>query len=108
MKEVALGRIVISTTTGNKIKSDLYFKRYLNICLNRHKMGDWGDMYEGYKYSNDKALVCSDTFFSVYHYIDGRIIWIITSGDRSETVIVLLREQLPLTKVKELREQQTK
>ncbi len=59
--------------------------------LNRHQCGDWGDLDEEDKASNNQALGDWDRIFSAY-IIQGVKFWVITEEDRSATTILLPSE----------------
>ncbi|MDP4280441.1 MAG: hypothetical protein QQM50_07865 [Dehalococcoides mccartyi] len=69
------------------------FGRFIQKSLNRHVKGDWGDVDEDDKQSNDQALKQGTRLLSAYN--DDRFpqngvatIWIITEADRSVTTIL--------------------
>ena len=59
--------------------------------LNRHQCGDWGDLDQPDKQSNDQALSFGDRIFSAYQF-DTVKFWVITECDRSATTILLPEE----------------
>ena len=62
--------------------------------LERHSKGDWGDVCEDDKQSNETALLKGYRLLSAY-YIDAtesEKVWIITEADRSTTTILLPEE----------------
>ena len=59
--------------------------------LGRHQSGDWGDMGDEDKRTNDGSLGAGEDagrIFSSYNVGDGKV-WIITEYDRSVTTILL-------------------
>lgn len=60
----------------------------LLVLLTRHMSGDWGDMCEEDKQTNDQALQHGGRLFSAYN-VDGKKVWIITEHDRSATTTLL-------------------
>lgn len=66
----------------------------LNIetFLGRHLIGDWGNLDPDVSSSNDAAVRNCETIRSMYFVPEGEYLWIITSGDRLETVVFLHRE----------------
>lgn len=60
--------------------------------LLRHQMGDFGDLDDEDKATNEEALKLGNRIFSAYHLEDGTKIWIITEADRSSTTILLPEE----------------
>ena len=69
------------------------FAKFAQKSLNRHVKGDWGDVDDEDKQTNDQALKQGTRLLSAYN--DGRFpkngvatIWIITEADRSATTIL--------------------
>jgi len=69
------------------------FDQFIQTSLNRHVKGDWGDVDEEDKQTNDQALKQDTRLLSAYN--DDRFpkygvatIWIITEADRSATTIL--------------------
>ena len=60
--------------------------------LDRHVMGDWGEIDPEDLGLNDQALVDGTRIFSVYRTLLGERIWIITEADRSATTVLLPEE----------------
>lgn len=62
--------------------------------LNRHLVGDWGDLCDQDKLSNEQALQYGERLFSSYEIEAGqeRKLWIITERDRSVTTLLLPSE----------------
>lgn len=58
-------------------------------ALMRHLNGDWGELSEGDRQTNEKALREDDRLFSSYRDRQGVKFWIITEWDRSYTTILL-------------------
>ena len=56
--------------------------------LQRHHIGDWGNLCSEDKDSNEEALIMGGRIFSSYQYETDKI-WIITEADRSVTTILL-------------------
>jgi len=78
-----LGQVVITPNALEKLKSD----DILN-ALNRHVVGDWGDLEEEDRQTNDEALQSGDRLLSAYRSGDTKF-WIITEADRSSTCVLL-------------------
>lgn len=55
--------------------------------LRRHHSGDWGDLCEEDRETNEAALKHGDRIFSAYTIGNDKI-WIITEADRSSTCIL--------------------
>ncbi len=58
-------------------------------ALARHAQGDWGDVCDEDRQSNEEALREGFRLFSVYHAAAGTKFWIITEADRSATTVLL-------------------
>ena len=59
--------------------------------LNRHQIGDWGDLCDEDKAANNEALGNWTRLFSAYIVRDVKF-WVITEADRSVTTILLPSE----------------
>lgn len=57
--------------------------------LRRHLDGDWGDLCDEDRRSNDAALKNGDRLVSSYRVSDDLKLWIITEWDRSVTTLLL-------------------
>jgi len=57
--------------------------------LRRHLDGDWGDLCDEDRRSNDAALKNGDRLFSSYRITPDLKLWIITEWDRSVTTLLL-------------------
>lgn len=60
--------------------------------LVKHALGDWGDLCQEDKESNEEALKEGLRLLSAYRLGDGTKIWIITEWDRSVTTVLLPEE----------------
>ena len=60
--------------------------------LRRHLDGDWGDLCDEDRRSNDAALKNGDRLFSSYQVAPDLKLWIITEWDRSVTTLLLPSE----------------
>lgn len=61
-------------------------------ALERHLVGDWGDLDEQDWRENEFALDRELRLFSAYQTEDGTRFWIITEADRSATTVLLPNE----------------
>jgi hypothetical protein len=67
------------------------------VFLNRHVVGDWGDVCHEDRQANDQSLLDGSRLLSAYRTSLGEKIWIITeavddSGNRAATTILLPSE----------------
>ena len=60
--------------------------------LARHAAGDWGEVDDEGRQSNDDAIAEGTRLLSAYRLDTGVKIWIITEADRSATTILLPEE----------------
>ena len=64
----------------------------LSSFMHRHHCGDWGDLGDEDKQSNEEALEEGFRILSCYQVGGGNRIYIITEADRSSTCILLPEE----------------
>ena len=79
-----LGRLVATTNLVATIPPDEVF-----AALQRHANGDWGDVCDEDRESNEEALIHGSRLMSVYSSSIGTTFWIITEWDRSVTTVLL-------------------
>ena len=80
----SLGQTV---TTRNAL--DTLHPEDVLIAMTRHCDGDWGDLCEEDRQSNERALTHGGRLFSAYQDREQTIFWIITEADRSATTVLL-------------------
>lgn len=85
----ALGRIL--ATPGAIEALDEAGQEWL-VFLQRHVVGDWGDLHPHDCQENEAALARGGRLFSAYNLTTGQRLWIITEYDRSATTLLLPRE----------------
>lgn len=61
----------------------------MEFALNRHIVGDWGEVDEDDRQANDEALLCGLRLLSSFTNDSDVTFWIITEADRSVTTILL-------------------
>jgi len=79
-----LGRVVI---TPNAL--DQLTPADVQLGLQRHQAGDWGDLGEEDWKENDNALRTGLRLLSSYRSTGGVTFWIITESDRSATTLLM-------------------
>ena len=79
-----LGQIVITPNALGKLASDEILK-----ALDRHVLGDWGDLDKDDKLENDIALEKGFRLLSAYTGNAGIKFWIITEASRAVTTVLL-------------------
>ena len=57
--------------------------------LRRHLNADWGDLDDGDRRLNNRALTSDERLFSSYQVTPDITLWIITEPDRSVTTLLL-------------------
>lgn len=86
MQKFKLGRILITRGIADIFGQDFSLELY--EVLIRHSSGDWGDVPEEDKTSNEIALKRGYRIISSYKLRKTQI-WVITEADRSSTLILL-------------------
>ncbi len=87
------GQVVATRGVYDLACQDPDFDKFVQESLNRHVKGDWGDVDDEDKQTNDQALKQDIRLLSAYN--DDRFpkngvatIWIITEADRRATTIL--------------------
>lgn len=92
------GVIMVTNTIKNTMIENPIFSLFCQECLEKHSSGDWGDLEEDDKESNDYSLENGGRIFSSYKFPDGlkiqneEKIWIITEWNRSATTLLFPSE----------------
>ena len=81
-----LGQVVITPNALEKLKSD----DILN-ALNRHVLGDWGELDDEDRQTNDEALQSGSRLLSAYRSGDTKF-WIISEANREVTTVLLPKD----------------
>lgn len=81
-----LGRVV---ATPGALEALEQAKQSPAEFLDRHVLGDWGDVGEEDSALNDQALIDGSRLLSSYNTSSGTKLWIITEADRSSTCVML-------------------
>ena len=79
-----IGRLVITSNAAGRLS-----EVDVSAALQRHVQGDWGDVCDEDRQSNDLALIEGDRLLSVYNAKDETRFWIITEADRTATTVLL-------------------
>ena len=64
----------------------------LTPYIRRHHCGDWGDLGDEDKQTNEDALAAGSRILSCYVTEGGERLYVITEADRSRTTILLCSE----------------
>ena len=84
-----LGQIV---ATPGALKAMEESEQNLADFIGRHLLGDWGELCEEDRQSNEEALLEGLRLMSVYRTDSGEKIWVITEATRSATTVLLPSE----------------
>ena len=82
-----MGNIVMTPGAADQLSpSDML------VSLGRHARGDWGEVDDADRQTNEESLKCGDRLLSAYRSRNGVTFWIITESDRSVTTILMPEE----------------
>ncbi|QDT13483.1 hypothetical protein K239x_55010 [Planctomycetes bacterium K23_9] len=87
LERFPLGRIVMTKGVHLSIATD-----QLVVALLRHAKGDWGDVCDEDRHTNEESLTRGFRLLSEYRSLDNTKFWIISEADRSCTTILLPEE----------------
>lgn len=79
-----LGRIVATPNALHSLSQE-----DILAGIRRHQAGDWGNLTDEDRATNDRALVDGSRILSAYNAGNGIRFWIITETDRSVTTVLL-------------------
>lgn len=82
-----LGRIVMTKGVDSSIATD-----EIVVALVRHARGDWGNVCDEDRQTNEESLTRGFRLLSEYRSLERTKFWIITEADRSRTTILLPEE----------------
>lgn len=87
-----IGQTVMTNGVSEALMNDNAFSKFVAKSFTRHCNGDWGDLCDEDKKSNEDALKYGERLLSKYNYNDDVSIYIITEWDRSVTTILFPEE----------------
>ena len=87
-----IGHTYITNGVDSLMDEDGEFRQFVSHSFTRHCSGDWGDLDDEDKQTNEWALKNGERLFSKYNYNDDVSIYIITEWDRSVTTILFPEE----------------
>lgn len=82
------GRVVCTTNFKNTVGEPTWLA-IMSDVVRRHSSGDWGDLTEEDRQSNEDALKNGERLMSVYTTDNNVKLWVITEWDRSVTTVLL-------------------
>lgn len=85
-----LGRVVITRGVADWVEQNPPYRNLFPL-LDKHIQGNWGEIDEEDKQTNNEALELGNRVLSAYT-LDGEKLWIITEWDRSSTTILFPSE----------------
>jgi len=86
------GQLVLTRGFNDLIADNEEFARYVFLSVKRHVAGDWGNVCDEDRVTNELALQNGERLFSVYKKEGLPTIWIITEWDRSVTTALFPEE----------------
>lgn len=87
-----LGNLVMTRGISDLMTGNEEFACHVQLSVRRHLAGDWGNVCDEDRVTNELALLEGDRLFSVYEKDGLPKIWIITEWDRSVTTVLLPEE----------------
>ncbi|MCC3380556.1 hypothetical protein ACFQY3_24655 [Paenibacillus farraposensis] len=87
LRKFSLGRVVGTPGCLQAVSDD-----EILLALRWHISGNWGEISEEDKESNEQALKDGGRLLSAYRAASGVRFWIITEADRSVTTLLLPEE----------------
>lgn len=85
----ALGRVIATRMALDALADAGETPTHL---LTRHSHGDWGDLHPDDALANERALRKGMRVLSAYALATGQHIWVITSGNRTVTRLMMADE----------------
>ena len=82
------GQMVLTRGVNDLITCNEEFAKHVTLSLKRHIAGDWGEVCDEDRVTNEFALQHGERLFSVYKKDGVAVIWIITEWDRSVTTVL--------------------
>ena len=86
-----LGRLVITPAVLTGVSVDGILR-----AVDRHVCGDWGEVPDLVRITNESGLLNSGDLLSVYHSTGGIELRVLTTADRLTTTVHLAGESLPI------------
>lgn len=87
-----LGQVFLTRGVALECQHDPQFARFTHSCIARHSQGDWGDVNEEDRISNERSLVNGSRILSAYMFKNRDRVWIITEADRASTTVLFPSE----------------
>ena len=88
LKSFVSGCVYLTRGVNDLVAESSAFAEFVSNAFKRHIQGDWGDLPQGDRESNDQAVMDGSRLLSAYVKEGQPKIWIITEADRSATTIL--------------------
>ena len=89
MSKLKTGPLYLTRGVADRAREDDAFATFVDDCLKRYLMCDWGDLCREDANANDAAFRNGDDrILASYKAQDGTKLWIITEWDRSATTVL--------------------
>jgi len=92
LEKFPMGRLLVTRGVNDRRAEEEPFAKFVLDSLNRHAMGDWGDLCAEDRQENERSLNGGCRLLSAYEKDDLPKIWIITEADRSVTTVLFPEE----------------
>ena len=83
-----LGKVYVTRGVNEKTQKNFVFGAFVIASLQKHHNGDWGDLCDEDKETNEWSLKNGERLLSKYDFDENTSIYIITEWDRSVTTIL--------------------
>lgn len=93
MAKFPLGTVVATLNLLERVDNEGHLgETTLTDLIRRHSEGDWGDVVEEDRLTNEEGLVDGNRLHSVYRLSGDLTVWVITEWDRSITTALLPKD----------------
>ena len=82
------GQLVMTRGVCDLMEENLKFAKHVQLSMQRHLTGDWGELCDEDRVTNEQALQEGERLFSAYERDGVPKVWIITEWDRSVTTVL--------------------
>jgi len=76
--------VLVKVSSGSEAASE-----DILLAITRHQAGDWGELSEEDRTTNDQALIQGDRILSAYRSARGVKFWVISEASREVTTVLL-------------------
>ena len=86
------GHLIVTKGVDDLMAGNEEFGKQVMLSFKRHVAGDWGEVCDEDRVTNELALRDGGRLFSVYKREGMPTVWIITEWDRSVTTVLFPEE----------------